>query len=72
MSMYDETKKVVDGCDELMNQAIDQMDLTDILQLDETTIKAMVTAGKLYVQSKDSNLQPNSFSQRIMVLQTST
>lgn len=57
MSMYDETKKVVDGCDELMNQAIDQMDLTDILQLDETTIKAMVTAGKLYVQSKDLALK---------------
>ena len=57
MSMYDETKKVVDGCDELMNQAIDQMDLTDILQLDETTIKAMVTVGKLYIQSKDLALK---------------
>ena len=57
MSMYDETKKVLEGCDEVMNMAISQMDLTDVLQLDETTIKAMVTVGKLYIQSKDLALK---------------
>ena len=57
MSMYDETKKVLEGCDEVMNMAVSQMDLTDVLQLDETTIKAMVTVGKLYIQSKDLALK---------------
>ena len=65
MSMYDETKKVMDGCDELMNQAIDQMDLTDFLQLDETTMKAMVTVGKLYVHSKDLALKQAELMDRL-------
>ena len=53
MSMYDETKKVLEGCDELMNVAVSQMDFSDFLELDENTMKAMATVGKLYKQSKD-------------------
>ena len=53
MSMYEETKKVIDGCDEVMNMAVSQMDFSDFLGLDENTIKAMVTVGNLYKQSKD-------------------
>ena len=53
MSMYDETKKVLEGCDEVMNMAVSQMDFNDFLGLDENNIKAMVTVGKLYAQSKD-------------------
>ena len=57
MSMYDETKKVLEGCDELMNVAVSQMDFSDFLELDENTMKAMATVGKLYVQSKDLALK---------------
>ena len=57
MSMYDETKKVIEGCDELMNVAIGQMDVNDFLGLDENTIKAMVAVGNLYKQSKDLALK---------------
>ena len=57
MSMYEETKKVIDGCDEVMNMAVSQMDFSDFLGLDENTIKAMVTVGKLYMQSKDLALK---------------
>ena len=53
MSMYDETKKVLEGCDEVMNMAVSQMDFNDFLGLDENTIKAIVTVGNLYKQSKD-------------------
>ena len=52
MSMYEETKKVLDGCDEVMNTAVSQMDFSDFLELDENTMKAMVAVGKLYKQSK--------------------
>ena len=65
MSMYDETKKVLEGCDEVMNMAISQMDLTDVLQLDETTIKAMVTVGKLYIQSKDLALKQSELMDKL-------
>ena len=57
MSMYDETKKVIEGCDELMNVAIGQMDFNDFLGLDENTIKAMVAVGNLYKQTKDLTLK---------------
>ena len=57
MSMYDETKKVLEGCDELMNVAVSQMDFSDFLELDENTMKAMATVGKLYKQSKDLALK---------------
>lgn len=57
MSMYDETKKVLEGCDEVMNTAVSQMDFNDFLGLDENNIKAMVTVGKLYTQSKDLALK---------------
>ena len=57
MSMYDETKKVLEGCDEVMNTAVSQMDFNDLLGLDENNIKAMVTVGKLYTQSKDLALK---------------
>ena len=53
MSMYDETKKVLEGCDEVMNMTVSQMGFNDFLGLDENNIKAMVTVGKLYAQSKD-------------------
>ena len=65
MSMYDETKKVLEGCDEVMNMAVSQMDLTDVLQLDETTIKAMVTVGKLYIQSKDLALKQSELMDKL-------
>lgn len=65
MSMYDETKKVLEGCDEVMNMAVSQMDLTDVLQLDETTIKAMVTVGKLYIQSKDLALKQAELTDKL-------
>lgn len=57
MSMYEETKKVLDGCDEVMNTAVSQMDFSDFLELDENTMKAMVAVGKLYKQSKDLALK---------------
>ena len=57
MSMYDETKKVLEGCDEVMNMAVSQMDFNDFLGLDENTIKAIVTVGNLYKQSKDLALK---------------
>lgn len=57
MSMYEETKKVLEGCDEAMNMAVSQMDFNDLLGLDENNIKAMVTVGKLYTQSKNLALK---------------
>lgn len=57
MSMYDETKKVLEGCDEVMNMAVSQMGFNDFLGLDENTIKAIVTVGNLYKQSKDLALK---------------
>lgn len=57
MSMYDETKKVLEGCDEVMNMAVSQMDFNDFLGLDENTIKAIGTVGNLYKQSKDLALK---------------
>ena len=57
MSMYDETKKVLEGCDEVMNMAVSQMDFNDFLGLDENTIKAIVAVGNLYKQSKDLALK---------------
>ena len=55
MSMYDETKKVLEGCDEVMKMAVAEagFGLDAIASMDETTMKAMVAVSKLYVQSKD-------------------
>ena len=59
MSMYDETKKVLEGCDELMKMAIAEsgVGIDDFASMDETTMKAMVSVSKLYVQSKDLALK---------------
>ena len=57
MSMYDETKKVIEGCNELIKIAIDQMEFDDLLESDENTIKAMIAVCKLYKQSKDLMLK---------------
>ena len=65
MSMYEETKKVIDGCDEVMNMAVSQMDFSDFLGLDENTIKAMVTVGNLYKQSKDLALNQAQLMDRL-------
>ena len=65
MSMYEETKKVLDGCDEVMNTAVSQMDFSDFLGLDENTIKAMVTVGNLYKQSKDLALNQAQLMDRL-------
>ena len=55
MSMYDETKKVLEGCDEIMDMAIAEygVGIDDIASMDETTMKATVAVSKLYVQSKN-------------------
>lgn len=50
-------KKVLEGCDEVMNMAVSQMDFNDFLGLDENTIKAIVAVGNLYKQSKDLALK---------------
>ena len=65
MSMYEETKKVLDGCDEVMNMAVSQMDFSDFLGLDENTMKAMVTVGKLYKQSKDLALKQSEIMDKL-------
>ena len=65
MSMYEETKKVLDGCDEVMNMAVSQMDFNDFLGLDENTMKAMVTVGKLYKQSKDLALKQSEIMDKL-------
>ena len=65
MSMYEETKKVIDGCDEVMNMAVSQMDFSDFLELDENTMKAMVTVGKLYKQSKNLALKQAEIMDRL-------
>lgn len=65
MSMYEETKKVMDGCDEVMNMAVSQMDFSDFLELDENTMKAMVTVGKLYKQSKNLALKQAEIMDRL-------
>ena len=65
MSMYEETKKVLDGCDEVMNTAVSQMDFSDFLELDENTMKAMVTVGKLYKQSKDLALKQSEIMDKL-------
>lgn len=57
MSMCDETKKVIEGCNELIKIAIDQMEFDDLLESDENTIKAMIAVCKLYKQSKDLALK---------------
>lgn len=59
MSMYDETKKVLEGCDELMKMAIAEsgVGIDDFASMDETTMKVMVSVSKLYVQSKDLALK---------------
>ena len=59
MSMYDETKKVLEGCDEVMNMAIAEygVGIDDIASMDETTMKGTVAVSKLYVQSKDLALK---------------
>ena len=57
MSMYEETKKVIEGCNELIKIAIDQMEFDDLLESDENTIKAMIAVCKLYKQSKDLALR---------------
>lgn len=57
MSMYEETKKVIEGCNELIKIAIDQMEFDDLLESDENTIKAMIAVCKLYKQSKDLALK---------------
>lgn len=59
MSMYDETKKVLEGCDELMKMAIAEsgVGIDEIASMDETTMKVMVSVSKLYVQSKDLALK---------------
>ena len=65
MSMYDETKKVLEGCDEVMNRAVSQMDFSDFLELDENTMKAMVAVGKLYKQSKDLALKQSEIMDKL-------
>lgn len=65
MSMYEETKKVLDGCDEVMNIAVSQMDFSDFLELDENAMKAMVTVGKLYKQSKDLALKQSEIIDKL-------
>lgn len=65
MSMYEETKKVLDGCDEVMNMAVSQMDFSDFLELDENTMKAMVAVGKLYKQSKDLALKQSEIMDKL-------
>ena len=65
MSMYDETKQVLEGCDEVMNMAVSQMDFSDFLELDEDTMKAMVTVGKLYKQSKNLALKQAEIMDRL-------
>ena len=65
MSMYEETKKVLDGCDEVMNTAVSQMDFSDFLELDENTMKAMVAVGKLYKQSKDLALKQSEIMDKL-------
>ena len=59
MSMYDETKKVLEGCDELVNMAIAEygVGIDDIASMDETTMKVTVVVSKLYVRSKDLALK---------------
>ena len=59
MSMYDETKKVLEGCDEIMNMAIAEygVGIDDFASMDETTMKATVAVSKLYVQTKDLALK---------------
>lgn len=59
MSMYDETKKVLEGCDELMKMAIAEsgVGIDEIASMDETTMKATVVVSKLYVQSKNLALK---------------
>ena len=65
MSMYEETKKVLDGCDEVMNTAVSQMDFSDFLELDENNMKAMVAVGKLYKQSKDLALKQSEIMDKL-------
>lgn len=65
MSMYEETKKVLDGCDEVMNIAVSQMDFSDFLELDENAMKAMVTVGKLYKKSKDLALKQSEIMDKL-------
>ena len=65
MSMYEETKKVIDGCDEVMNMAVSQMDFSDFLELDENAMKAMVAVGKLYKQSKDLALKQSELMDKL-------
>ena len=65
MSMYEETKKVLDGCDEVMNTAVSQMDFSDFLELDENAMKAMVAVGKLYKQSKDLALKQSEIMDKL-------
>ena len=59
MSMYEKTKKVMDGCDELMNLAMSSecFDLDALTSMDETGMKALVGMAKLYKQSKDLMLK---------------
>ena len=59
MSMYDETKKALESCDEIMNMAIAEYGtgIDDIASMDETTMKATVAVSKLYVQTKDLALK---------------
>lgn len=55
MSIFDETKKVLDECDEFINMAIAEagIDIDSIASMGETDAKAAVMMCKLYKQTKD-------------------
>ena len=67
MSMYDETKKVLEGCDEIMNMAIAEygVGIDDFASMDETTMKATVAVSKLYKQSKDLALKQSEIMDKL-------
>ena len=59
MSMCEETKKMIESCDEIMQLAIGtgSFSVDNIASMDETTTKAFVSMCKLYKQSKDYMLK---------------
>ena len=59
MSMCEETKKMIESCDEIMQLAMatGSFSVDDIASMDETTAKAFVGMCKLYKQSKDYMLK---------------
>ena len=59
MSMCEETKKMIESCDEIMQLAMatGSFSVDDIASMDETTAKAFVSMCKLYKQSKDYMLK---------------